>query len=197
MRKFPLWVKLIPLYAVFGVLGFLAVYIRQEQSHQVTVVAQQANQTISEKKNEVPAETPITGKPARIIAERAGINLPIVNGIYNTKTNEWVVKDGVGNFATVTRQLSNQAGTTLIYGHNNSYTFGRLNSLTNGDEVIVYSQEGHIFKYKFVSAEDVKPDDVSVFQNLDGKPMLKLLTCSGTWFQNRHIITLSLEQAVL
>lgn len=194
MQKLPLWVKLIPFYAVFVVLILTALFIQQNKERAVFAASQHANQVIETQKTEGPTEAPITGIPARIIIARAGIDLSVVNGTYNN--GEWVVRDGVANFATITHPLSNQSGTTLIYGHNNPYTFGHLSELQVGDEVIIYTQEGHIFKYRYVTAQDVKPTDVSIFENLEGAPTLKLLTCSGSWLQNRRIFTLQLVEAV-
>lgn len=147
--------------------------------------------TVAIKNNSTPnvTEVPtIAGKPVRIIVPARNIALPVIDGYYNQKTGDWTLTNDKAQFATVTSLANNKAGSTLIYGHDTSRVFKRLEQLQPGDEAQVVTDDGHVFVYRYRSGVDVKPTDTSIL-HYSGPAVLTLQTCSGSWSQNRKLMT--------
>lgn len=140
--------------------------------------------------------TKIKGVPNRILVPRFSIDLPVVAQSYSPVTKTWPVASGVANYATESAQVNNTLGETLIYGHNNRKVFGPILGMEKGDKVYVYTDNGHIFKYEFVSSEDITPRKTEIIETMAKAPVgLKLITCDGPNFEYRHLMSFKLLQA--
>jgi sortase (surface protein transpeptidase) len=128
----------------------------------------------------------IAGKPVRITVESLGIDLPVDDGFYNPADNTWSLSGYHAQFAHPTPPANDKIGNTLIYGHNNKYVFGPLKKIQDGDNAKVYTDNGHVFTYKFQDAINLNPNDTSIF-NYDGPPILTIQTCSGNWNEWRRL----------
>jgi LPXTG-site transpeptidase (sortase) family protein len=136
-----------------------------------------------------PTDTPtIAGKPVRIIVPNRNIALPVIDGTYDAKSGNWTLTPNKAQFATLTSIANNKAGNTLIYGHDTEAVFKRLEGVQTGDEAQVATGDGHVFIYRFRGSTDVSPSDTSVL-HYSGPPILTLQTCSGSWSQNRKLMT--------
>lgn len=144
---------------------------------------------------EPPADTIITGKPVRIKVPAAGIDLTVVEGYYNTQTGDWTLTDDKAQFAMPTSQPNDEAGNTLIYGHDTPAIFHRLHDLAPGVEAIIYTNNGHVLTYKLRSSEVIDPKNTSIF-TYNGKPQLTLQTCTGIWSENRKFFYFDLATAI-
>ncbi len=133
----------------------------------------------------------LQGKPSRLLIPRLSLDLPVADGVYNSKTKSWTLSKDKAHYALITALANNQAGNTFIYGHNRREVFANLARLQPGDTVVVHTDNGHTFTYNFRSAYDTNPNDDSLFF-YRGKPVLTLQTCSGIWFQNRRLFTFDL-----
>ena len=67
-------------------------------------------------------------------------------------------------FMMISSLANNLEGETYIYGHNNDNVFGALRHVTPspGSVAYVYTANGHILSYTFVSVTSVAPDAASV-----------------------------------
>ena len=128
------------------------------------------------------------GKPVRIVVPSVNIDLQVADGQYNQKTGEWTLSKDKAYYATITPFVNNIGGNTFMYGHNRRSVFASLMGVKTGDEVLVYTDNQKIFTYSFRDSKDVEPTDASLFA-YEGKPILTLQTCSGTWYQNRRLFT--------
>lgn len=126
------------------------------------------------------------GKPVRLVVPDVDIDVPVDDGIYNPDTGEWTLSSKRAQYATITPLANDFQGNTMIYGHNNWWVFYKLKNLQPGHVAQVHTDSGYIFSYKYQKAEDVKPDDVSVF-DYQGPPKLTLQTCTGDWYQWRTL----------
>lgn len=157
--------------------------------HEVSQAAQAAETKLSHK----PTVKPIQGLPTRILVPRLSIDLPIVSQSYSNVAKTWPVAINEANYATNTALINNTKSESLIYGHDTRNVFGPLQNLQPKDVVYIYTANGHIFKYSYVGAQDVNPTKLSVFDDMAKAPAgLKLITCSGTYFQYRHLMSLKL-----
>jgi LPXTG-site transpeptidase (sortase) family protein len=160
--------------------------------HSINQVAQAAQVKLD--KNNGRAE--IEGQPNRILIPSLAIDLPVVPQSYSQATKTWPVANNVANYATNTALANNIKAETLIYGHDTRNVFGPLNNLKPNDTVFVYTSNGHVFKYSYVSSQDVTPTKLSIFDDMAKAPAgLKLITCSGVYFQYRRLMSLKLVQA--
>lgn len=139
-------------------------------------------------------KTMITGKPVRLEVSAASINLAVIEGSYSTETGEWTLTDDKVQFAMPTSQPNDEAGNTLIYGHDTPAIFHRLHDVTPGAEAKVFTENGHVLTYKLRTSEVVDPKDTSIFA-YDGKPQLTLQTCTGIWSENRKFFYFDLVNA--
>lgn len=137
----------------------------------------------------------LTGKPVRIVIPSLGVDVAVIDGSYSQNTRRWSVAGDAANYATNSAPTNNVAGKTLIYGHNTTKVFRALSKLSQGDLVLVYTDNGHIFTYLYNAYAIVAPTDATVFNELAGIPGLKLMTCDGKQAQSRRIVSLDLVNA--
>ena len=136
----------------------------------------------------VDATPLISGKPVRIKIDAVKIDLPVADGTYNPTTKKWSLSTTHAHYAVMTPVANNKEGNTFIYGHNRRSVFAALTKLTPGDTAIIETDNGQTFHYILRHIQDVDPADVSLFQ-YQGKPILTLQTCSGSWYENRRLFT--------
>lgn len=135
--------------------------------------------------------TPISGKPTRLVIPTLNIDIAIIDGVYDAVSKTWTLSNDKAQYAMMTPQPNNQAGNTFIYGHAKPAVFAKLPKLELGAKVMLYSENGHVFTYIYRSAYETSPNDSSLF-DYQGAPILTLQTCSGLWSQNRFLMTFDL-----
>lgn len=138
----------------------------------------------------------ISGKPVRVVVERIGLDLPVGEGNYNPADGSWTLANDKAFFAMPSMLANDQMGNTIIYGHNIKKVFKPLAGMIEGDKVIVYTDNGHMFAYSYLQKSDIKPNDISFFQ-ADSEPTLILQTCEGTFSEWRRMYTLRLQEVLL
>ena len=126
------------------------------------------------------------GHPKQISIPSLNIELPVIDGFYNSANRQWTLTLNKAQFATVTPEPNNISGNTFIYGHYRREVFAYLHNIKPGSKAIITTDNGYKFIYKFEQTYATSPDDTSVF-DYDGAPILTVQTCSGTWFQNRQM----------
>lgn len=145
--------------------------------------------------NDLSSGDKAMGSPVRISIPALKINVPIINGYYDTKKQDWTLTNDSAQYAVITPLPNDAAGNTFVYGHNKSQVFGRLPTIKPGQEAHVYTNSGRRFTYIFESARTTSPSDNSIFL-YEGKPILTLQTCSGFFSQNRELFTFSFKESV-
>lgn len=128
----------------------------------------------------------VGGKPVRITIPSVGIDVPVIDGVYNYRSKTWTLTESSAQYALITPEANNTTGNTFIYAHNRHQLFGPLLSLQSGATATVYTNNGHRFIYRLNGSRVTKPSDDSLF-DYQGPSMLTLQTCSGLWFQNRSL----------
>jgi LPXTG-site transpeptidase (sortase) family protein len=128
----------------------------------------------------------VSGHPNRITIPAVRINVPVVDGTFDTKKKEWTLGLSTAHWGTMTPLPNDTAGNTFIYGHYRPEVFAYLHNIQAGAEAYVDTDDGKRFVYTFLEAVDVSPADTSLFA-YEGPSMLTVQTCSGTWFQNRTL----------
>lgn len=128
------------------------------------------------------------GKPVRIVVPSVNVDLNVADGLYNQKTGKWTLSNDKAHYAMITPFANNIEGNTFIYGHNRRSVFAPLLKLKVGEKAYVYTDNKKVFEYTLRSYKDVDPTDASLFA-YEGKPILTLQTCSGTWYQDRRLFT--------
>jgi LPXTG-site transpeptidase (sortase) family protein len=134
------------------------------------------------------------GIPTSLYVPSIDLRLPVIDGSYSPATQSWVLSADKAHFAAETTKLNTKGGMSLIYGHYNSKVFKATDDLKIGDLIEVKTDTNNVFTYKFVDSKVVTPTDTSLF-DYSGKPRLSLLTCTGTWFENRRIMNFELIAA--
>lgn len=143
-----------------------------------------------------PAKVNIEGLPNRIVVPALAIDLPVVSQTYSKALKSWPVDPSRANYAVETALINNAKGQSLIYGHDNRAVFGPLLTMPPGTLVYVYTANGHIFKYSYTGFKDVSPEQVNLVSEMKTAPVgLDLITCTGAYFQYRHLMSLKLVQA--
>jgi hypothetical protein len=144
----------------------------------------------------------ISGLPDKIVIPGSSwnglvVNLPIDPGYYDSATDSWTLSGYRAQFAMVSSLANNFAGETYIYGHNNDYVFGALRHVTPavGSTALLYTTNGHIFSYSFVSASSVAPDMTSVL-DYRGPPIMVIQTCTGSFNEVRTLYAYKFDKVV-
>jgi LPXTG-site transpeptidase (sortase) family protein len=182
MQKIPLLFKVVFLHlSAFVLISFAGQFVRVPVSAQVATMPS-AQIT---KKAKLLA---VRGEPVRLKIPRLGIDLAVIDGIYDQQNQTWTLSDTEVQFARSTSLPSNAAGNTFIYGHNTAPVLGKTVDLQPGDELIVESENKKAFVYRYTSDKITTPEDTSVFSAEYESPVLTLLTCSGFWSQDRRLM---------
>lgn len=135
--------------------------------------------------NEVPE---IKGAPIHLTMESVGISVDIAPGYYDEKTHTWTLSKDKAHFATITSQPNNKTGNTFIYGHNRWAVFTKLVDAKVGDTAVITTDNNHRFTYTLREIADVDPRSTAYLQP-HNSPVLTLQTCSGLWYEQRHMLT--------
>jgi LPXTG-site transpeptidase (sortase) family protein len=155
-------------------------------SHKTHTLAYSPQPSLPSAEELTSARKVITGKPIRLVLESLNIDLPVDEGNYNESDQTWTLSARHANFAMPSMYANNVRGNTLIYGHYNVYVFMNLNKVSEGALAHVHTDNGHVFTYKFKSSQELKPDDVTVF-DYQSYPMLTVQTCSGSFYEYRQM----------
>lgn len=137
----------------------------------------------------------ISGNPTQIIIPSVGIDVSVVPGEYNVSDGTWTLGGHTAQVATMLAPANNTSGNTFIYGHNNKFVFSRLEHIQPGATVEIVADNGNHFFYTYMMERVVPPTDTSLFTYY-GKPILTLQTCTGAWFEQRHLIYFSFDRVV-
>jgi hypothetical protein len=150
----------------------------------------------------IPAVKEVSGLPIRLVipgSSYAGkvVDLPVDKGYYDQASDSWTLSGYHAQFMTVSSLANNFAGETYIYGHNNNDVFGALRHVTPavGSTALLYTDNGHVFAYRFVAASNVAPDATSVL-DYRGAPILTIQTCTGSFNEVRTLYTYSFDKVV-
>jgi len=177
---------------VIGLIGLIPMLY---SSDGVAVAANQANAATSvaapaaETKKADPAPQSVSGHPVRIVASSVGVDMPVVDGFYDSTTGDWTLYSDKAQFAAMTTQPNDKSGQTFIYGHATQRVFGKLLNMHVGDTVEVYTNNGYKFTYTLKETEVVTPQNTGIL-NYSGAPRLLLQTCVGTWSESRKFFIL-------
>ncbi len=131
----------------------------------------------------------ISGHPVEIVAPTVGVDMPIVDGFYDSATGDWTLNADKAQFATMTTQPNDKSGQTFIYGHATQRVFGKLLNMKTGDQAYVLTANGYKFTYTLKETQVVTPQNTGILA-YQGSPRLLLQTCVGTFSQNRKFFIL-------
>ena len=135
-----------------------------------------------------PQPIVVQGKPVRLHIPSVDIDIAVVDGVYNEQQKTWTLSNTSAHYALISPQPNNMSGNTFIYGHNRKEVFARLAKVKVGDEALLYTDNGNVFRYVFRVSVETNPYDDSLFA-YKGSPIVTLQTCSGLWYQNRQLFT--------
>lgn len=179
-------------YAVFTVLNLLVGAAFFMLSVPRTVEAQPVASTpLVKEKIKIATREAVQGIPVRVVVPRVGIDVSVAMGSYDPNDASWTLDDTQAFYADISVPANDNNGVTLLYGHARSAVFSRILQVTDGAEVIVYTDNGNVFRYKYQSRQDVDPSDLSVVHS-DGPPTLMLQTCSGPFDAYRTMVSFTL-----
>ena len=179
----PLFLRVVCLYVVAAVPIWVLSHINQ--SHLVASVQIPAATRIIQtlQKKEV-----ISGQPARISIARLGIDLPVVDGVYDSANDSWTLRDDAVQFATMTTLPNDDQGNTFLYGHNTVQVLEPVKNIVPGDLLTITATNGKVFSYTYVSDLSVTPDRTDVLAATSPTPRVTLMTCQGFFSETRRLL---------
>ena len=189
MYKIPLLAKVVSLYIVLAIPVTLTVSIFSNSYN--PYIAQAA----ALGRPEIVKPPVVSGKPVQLLIPRLGINLPVQPGNYDPATGTWTLSNTAIFFTEITAPINDQAGHTLIYGHAYKNLLEPTKDLSIDDELIITTDTGYSFSYRYTGKEVVNPKDTAVLQKTSDKPLLTLLTCEGIFYENRRLMSFELTGA--
>jgi LPXTG-site transpeptidase (sortase) family protein len=133
-----------------------------------------------------PSKPVTSGHPVNISIPSVDINVSVVDGYFDAKTQDWTLGLHTAQWGTMTPEPNDTSGNTYIYGHYRPEVFAYMHVIKPGAEAVVTTDNGLKFVYTYESSETVDPTDTSLF-NYQGPPIMTVQTCSGSWFQNRTL----------
>lgn len=176
------------------VLGLIGIVPMLFNSDNAAIAAGPSNGQVAAPITEVKKQDPvapqtISGHPVRIVAPTVGVDMPVVDGFYDSTTGSWTLYSDKAQFAAMTTEPNDTSGQTFIYGHATQRVFGKLLNMHNGDQVEVYTSNGYKFTYTLKQTEVVTPQNTGIL-GYTGSPRLLLQTCVGVWSEDRKFFIL-------
>lgn len=140
----------------------------------------------------------VSGKPIRIVIPSYGIDLSVDEGYYDPQSSEWTLSDTHAQFAMMTALANNASGNTFIYGHGTDAVFGKIgeNHPPVGAQALIYTDNGHVLSYVFSKAQDMTPNDTSIFSQEGGPSRLTIQTCTGVFSEWRTMFQFDFEKVI-
>lgn len=140
----------------------------------------------------------ISGQPVRIVIASAGIDLPVDEGYYHPENDSWTLSPTHAHFAMMSAISNNVSGNTFIYGHGTDAVFGTLGAHTPAPdtEAIVYTDNNHIFSYRFDSTRKLTPKDTYILDSYNGPSILTLQTCTGSFSEWRSMFQFHFDKVI-
>ncbi len=145
-----------------------------------------ANPASIEKLPEIKPTPIVSGKPIQIIVPSLGIDLPVVDGVYDPQAHTWSLGKHTAQFAVTTPFANDTSGNTFIYGHNSQYVFNKLLYIETDAEVQIVTDNNKVFTYRYKKNFDVQPQQVDSIKHT-GAPMLTIQTCVGQYLEQRRM----------
>jgi LPXTG-site transpeptidase (sortase) family protein len=179
------------LLLVVGTVTLIAIVRSRENNIVVAPPAHTIPATTAKKASDY-----IGGNPVRIQIPSLNMDLAIIPGVYNKRTQTWTLTLDKVQYATITPEPNNLSGDTFLYGHYRRNVFAYLHTIHSGAQAIVTTDNGHTFYYQLSSVRVVNPDDSASIFDYKGAPILTVQTCTGLFFQNRQLFTFSLVKVV-
>lgn len=136
----------------------------------------------------------IRGEPIAFHVKRLGINLSIVDGTYDQKTDKWTLTDDAVQFAEMTTLPNDRSGNTFLYGHNTQKVLMPMSNIVPGDIVTIDTANGYTFTYAYTKDAIIPPDMTSVLYDNPAQPRLTVMTCEGIWSQARRLMYFDLKE---
>lgn len=195
MKKFT-WQKAITLLGIILLISGTVLLISLMRSRELSRVAAPSFSASTVVAAKPSSPTALYGEPVQLQIPSLGINLPIIPGYYDHKTQEWTLTTDKVQYATITPEPNDQSGNTFLYGHARKNVFGSLHTIAPHAEAIVQTNNGHTFYYRLNGALTVDPTDSAAVLDYQGKPMLTIQTCTGLFWQNRQLFYFDLEKVV-
>ncbi len=137
-----------------------------------------------------------TGTPVSVLVPNVGINLPVINGTYDSAKDSWTLTDDKAQFAAMTDQPNDRAGNTFIYGHNTDPVFAKLAGLKAGDIAEVKTANNLTFRYVYSGEQIVQPSNTDILNAEPATPRLTLMTCEGIFSQTRRVMFFDFKEVV-
>ncbi len=180
-----LYISLLCGIALMGIGLALAFYPVSSSQHTEAVVRAQTLSASAPAWSATEQQAYFGGAPVRLQIPSLNIDLPIINGYYDSANQTWTLTKDKVQFAVMTKQPNNREGLTFMYAHNRPGVFDAMHNIRAGEEAKIQTGNGHTFTYRFTSAYETDPNDDSIF-GYQGAPVLVLQTCSGANYQNRQ-----------
>lgn len=186
LAKTPLFIRVVSLYVFLGSTAALYLYFAQPVQAVPRVAIQQATMKPAEQLPEQSKE--VSGPPRHIELPRIGLSLDVIDGQYDSQTQQWTLTDDKAQYADMTSPINNAAGQTMIYGHNTAAVLEPVRLVQPGDELLVTTDTGRIFIYTYTSDRFVEPTDISLFDEAPATPRVVLMTCEGWLSLTRRLL---------
>ncbi|HUD06716.1 MAG TPA: sortase [Candidatus Saccharimonadales bacterium] len=183
------------IYIGFTMLFLLPVF--EQHLATITVNKDLTSYLGSIKQDKKPISSPslISGTPISISINRLGVNLPIEKGYYDNLDGTWTLNNyhAFVDASTVANPVVSNAttGNAFIYAHDFENLFEKTSQLIPGDLVNITTSNDYIFTYEYQSGAIVEPSSTYILTQQGNKDQLTLMTCSGAWYQNRHVMYFS------
>lgn len=133
---------------------------------------------------EVVKKTENIDLPVEIIIASVQIDLLVSPG--QIKDGVWQISDKDATFLS-TSSAPGTAGNTVIYGHNKKVIFGNLPYISMGQEIVLKTRSGKIYKYVAEQKFFVGPDRVDLVSPTSMEE-LTIYTCWGLFDSQRVVI---------
>ncbi len=197
--KFPIAIRILGLYGItIGLAAVLTNYFSSQVAGPISVAdpvqatVQQAQQQVTNPRAfSTSSEEAV---PNKLVIDSLSLTLSVKPGLYNAETKEWTLDDDSAFYATTSRKINNQNGTTVIYGHDRASVFEALGDIKVGDKVKVFTEDNREFVYSYRSDKRVTPESVNVLYEPSTTPQLVLLTCDGVWSDVRRVMYFDLKE---
>jgi hypothetical protein len=170
--------------------GLLYLGVPHLQAHMKQQEGGRVNASLLRERSKDTAAEPVLplDKPTRISLKRLSIHVSVVQGGYDASNVTWKL-DRQHVFYIMPGEMPLKPGAhPLFYGHNIPQVLRPISGIAKDEVLEITEESGQVHIFRYVSKQDVQPEQGGVVNHVHPQQGVMLMTCSGAQYEKRQLL---------
>jgi hypothetical protein len=170
--------------------GLLYLGVPHLQAHMKQQEGGRVNASLLKERSKTTATEPVLSlnKPTRITLKRLSIHIPVTQGYYDASNATWKL-DRQHVFYIMPGEMPLKRGAhPLFYGHNIPQVLRPISGIAKDEVLEITEESGKVHVFRYVSKQDVQPEQGDAVNQAHAQQGIMLMTCSGAHYEKRQLL---------